>query len=59
MFQRNEGLPHQPPVRPTQIQAQTTAQQGLPTQDRHVAPVGKAEEMIALLNQRVGQPQSR
>lgn len=59
MFQRNEGLPHHPAVRPTQIQAQPTAQQGLPTQDHHVAPASKAEEMIALLNQRVGQSQSR
>lgn len=55
MFQRNEGLPHHPPVRPTQVQAQTPGQPGLPTQDHQVAPASKADAMIALLNERVRQ----
>lgn len=60
MFQRNDGMPHQPPVRPTQIEARVAAQHGMPTHAAPgTAPAGKAEEMIALLNARVRNPSGR
>ena len=59
MFQRNEGTPHLPPIRPTQVEARVPTPHSLPAHDARPAPASKADDMIALLNERVRQGSRR